>query len=329
MQARLFLTVVIMLTLCDSIKTLRYIVWALIFAQGFVAYELNMSWIQGFNRMEVGFAGMDNNFFAVAMLIGSVLAFFEGLAQKNILLKLAAFAAAALQAHVIMFSMSRGAMLGLCIVGFVSFLVLPKNGKSLCFLLIAMVLALYMAGPSVRERFATTFVNAEERDSSSKGRIEAWKRCMKTMAEKPVFGVGIKNWLPYTTAHYRVHLEAHSTWMQAGAETGIPGLTFLVGFFVCQLWFLLPYIRGLENLPDPELNTYARMAFVAIIGYCTTAQFVSLYTMEMAYYTCTVGLIVLKIVHLHKLAMEEQELQDYTEDPTLEERQPVPMMGGA
>ena len=221
MLARLFLTVLIMLTLCNSLKTLRYIVWSLIFAQGFVAYELNMSWIQGFNRMEVGYAGMDNNFFAVAMLVGSVLAFFEGLAQKKILLKLIAFAAAALQAHVIMFSMSRGAMLGLCIVGVVSFMVLPKTGKSLCFLLLATVIALYMAGPSVRARFATTFVNAEERDSSSKGRIEAWKRCAQTMAEKPLFGVGIKNWLSYTTSHYRVHLEAHSTWMQTGAETGI------------------------------------------------------------------------------------------------------------
>ena len=334
MLARLFLAVVIILTLCNTTKSIRYVVWALIFAQGFVAYELNMSWLQGFNRMEVGYAGMDNNFFAVAMLIGSVLAFFEGMAQEKLLLKLVAFAAAALQAHVIMFSMSRGAMLGLCIVGITSFFVLPKNGKTLCFLLIAVILALYMAGPAVRARFATTFANAEERDSSSQGRIEAWKRCIKTMAEKPVFGVGIKNWLSYTTSHYRVHLEAHSTWMQTGAETGIPGVLLLAGFFVCQLWFLLPYIRGLEELPDPELKTYAQMTFVAIIGYCITAQFVSLYTMEIAYYTCTVGLVVLKISYLHKLEIEAQEYQEYQEfqdqraDMVLEEDQSVPLTGG-
>ena len=148
------------------------------------------------------------------------------------------------------------------------------------------------------------------------------------MGERPLFGVGIKNWLSYTTSHYRVHLEAHSTWMQTGAETGIPGVLLLAGFFVCPLWLLLPYIRGVEELPDPELRVYAQMTFVAVIGYCATAQFVSLYTMEIAYYTCTVGLLVLKLAHLHKLELEELEYEQYADGRALDEDLSVPVASG-
>ena len=310
MFLRLFLTVTIMVTLCNSLKMLRWIVWAIIFGSGYVAYELNVSWVQGFDRLQmVGYAGMDNNFFAVSMLMGTVIAFFEGISQKSVILKLIAFVAALLQAHAILFSMSRGGMLGLCVVGMMTFLVLPKTSTNILAVILGLILALQMAGPSVRARFATTFLDPEQRDASANGRIEAWKRCITVMSERPLFGVGARNWLTYTRARFGVHLEAHSTWMQMGVDTGIPGLIFQAGFFVGLLWYMLPYVRGMTTFLDPLLQTYGQMTFVAVVGYCVTAQFVSLYMLECAFYTCGVGMVVLKLAHLHQLAEEEKENQ--------------------
>ena len=75
MNIRLLLAVFIIISLCDTVQKLRIIIWCLVFGSGFVAYELNMSYLSGFNRLQmVGYSGMDNNFFAVSMVVGCVVA---------------------------------------------------------------------------------------------------------------------------------------------------------------------------------------------------------------------------------------------------------------
>ncbi|MDO4575651.1 MAG: O-antigen ligase family protein [Planctomycetia bacterium] len=312
MNIRLVLAMVIALTLCNTVTHLRWFVWSLIFGSGFVAYELNMSYFAGFNRLQVaGYAGMDNNFFAVAMVVGATLAFFTGMAEKNLVLKFFAFLAAMFQFHVVLFSMSRGGMLGLCVVGFFTFCVLPKTGSNMLFFIVVLLVGLQLAGPSVRERFMTAFVDKSERDASAHGRVVAWKNCLITMRENPFTGIGVGNWMPFSHERFNTTIEAHSTWLQTGADSGIPGLTFQLGFFFVTMYRMFPYVFGRKKLPDPRLNSFAQMVVVAVMGYTVSAQFVSLYTMEITYYTMTIGLIVLKIVNLmerEQADWEEQQL---------------------
>lgn len=309
MNLRLFLAMLMVITLCNSPKMLKWVMWALIFGSGFVAYELNISYWQGFDRLQMlGYAGMDNNFFAVTMVVGTTLAFFEGMNQKNPLLKAIAFFMAILQIHVILFSMSRGGMLGLCVVFFVTFLLLPKTGENLLIFFIILLMGIQLAGPSVRERFFTTFADESERDASAQGRLDAWGRCLMVMKDKPLMGVGVKNWLTYSRSQFGIHLEAHSTWMQTGVDSGVPALVFQLGFFMVILARLFPYARGKIEVADPQLRIYAQMVFVALVGYCVTAQFVSLYTMEITYYTASVGLIIIKLEHMYQLKKREEQV---------------------
>jgi len=310
MNTRLLLAVFIVISLCNSTQMLRIIVWVLVFASGFVAYELNMSYFQGFNRLQmIGYAGMDNNFFAVAMVVGTVLAFFTGISEKNIVLKGTAFFAAVLQAHVVMFSMSRGGMLGLCIAGFFTFLSLPKTGSNMAIFLLALVVGSYLFGPSARERFFSSFKNTEDLDGSAQSRLKSWKNCLITMKEKPAFGVGVQQWKNYSAVRFGVTLEAHSTWFQAAVESGLPALFFLLGFFGLTMLRMIPYIWGNQKVPDPRLKSYIQMTFTAVFAYCTSAQFVSLYAMESVFYTTAVGLVCLKLIHLQKEADEQAETE--------------------
>ncbi|MDO4584790.1 MAG: O-antigen ligase family protein [Planctomycetia bacterium] len=309
MNIRLLLAMLIVITLCNTTRQMKWVLWALIFGSGFVAYELNISYWQGFDRLQLlGYAGMDNNFFAVTMVVGASLAFFEGMNQKNPVLKAIAFFLALLQIHVVLFSMSRGGMLGLCVVGFVTFLLLPKTMENLFMFFIIAVLGLQLAGPSVRERFMTSFADEAERDASAQGRVDAWLRCLKVMQDKPLVGVGVKNWTTYSRTHFGVYLEAHSTWMQTGADSGIPALVLQLGFFLVILKRLLPYARGSIEVADPQLKIYAQMVIVALSGYCVTAQFVSLYTMEITYYTATLGLIIIKLEHMYQIKKKEEQI---------------------
>jgi len=77
-----------------------------------VALDLNLSYRDGFNRLHfIGFGGMDNNCVAVAMVTGAGLAFFSGIRETSGWRRWLAFAVAALMAHCVMFSLSRGGML--------------------------------------------------------------------------------------------------------------------------------------------------------------------------------------------------------------------------
>lgn len=304
---RLILAMAAALSLCGSVFRLRCIIWSIIFASGFVAYELNMSYFGGFNRLQMlGYAGMDNNFYAVALLIGTTISFYMGLAERNYVLKGLAFFAAVLQAHAIMFSMSRGGMLGLCIVGVITLILIPKTTENVVLLIVAVVLALSMAGPSVRERFATVFVKEEDLDGSAQSRLESWRNCITVIRERPVTGVGIMNWPIHAQQRFGIFLEAHSTWFQAAAETGIPGLALQLGFVLVTVWRVLPIARGTVPLQDPCMRYYGQMVVASMGGYVISAQFVSLYCMEITYYACLIGLCSMKLSHQLQQELEQQ-----------------------
>lgn len=309
MMLRLLIALVIALTLCESMTHLRLIIWSIIFASGFVAYELNMSYLAGFNRLQiVGYAGMDNNFFAVAMVVGTTIAVFTGLVEKNYALKGLAFMAALFQAHAILFSMSRGGMLGLCVVGLVAFLLLPKTLTNVSLFTVIVAMVLFLAGPSVQERFWSSFEDQEELDGSAKSRIESWKNCAEVIRQRPIMGIGIQNWAAFSRAHFGIFLEAHNTWLQSAAETGIPGGLLLLGFVLVTMWRVLPLARGKIDLPDPMMRMYAQMVIAAMSGYCVSAWFVSLYFMEIVYYTCLIGLCCLKLVHMKQRREDDERM---------------------
>lgn len=310
MMVRLLIAVVIALTLCESTTHLRLIIWSIVFASGFVAYELNMAYWAGFNRLQiVGYAGMDNNFFAVSMVVGATVSLFVGLVEKNYILKGIAFLAALSQAHAILFSMSRGGMLGLCVVGLVTFLLLPKTLTNFSIFTGIVVIVLALAGPSVQERFWSSFEEQEDLDGSAKSRLQSWINCAEVIRQKPVTGIGIQNWASFSQAYFGVFLEAHNTWLQAAAETGIPGGLLLLGFVLVTMWRVLPLARGKIDLPDPGMRLYAQMVIAAMCGYCVSAWFVSLYFMEITYYVCLVGLCCLKLVHLKQRREADERLQ--------------------
>ena len=295
---KLYLAFFLGMTIIQNISQLKTLIWVIIISEGYVAYDLNNSYMDGFNRLnEIGFAGMDNNFFVLTMVINAVLAFYTGLFESKLWRKGLAFFIAALNAHVIFFSMSRGGMLALILSGVAIVWFIPKKPSYVLFLIVAACVALYMAGPSVRDRFLSTFADAEERDASSQGRLTSWKNCLMVMRDNPIFGVGLRYWLSYTRNTHGMSIEAHSMWMQASAEQGVPGIASLLGIFGFTIWYLIRLTNERVPVPDPYIHIVAQMAICALIGFCLGAQFVSVFAMEISYYTVMLGCLALKFQH--------------------------------
>jgi O-antigen ligase len=297
-QAKILLPFMVGITLIDSVRQLKSLAWVIVLSHGYVAYDLNLSYYSEFNALqEIGFGGMDNNSFSISLCACVGLAFFLGLNAPAWWQKALAFGSAALMVNAIFFAFSRGGIVGLIITGAVSFLLIPKKPKHYLMFALAVLLAFRLAGPEVVDRFVTVFASPEARDESAQSRLEMWRICLEQIASHPLLGLGPHQ---FPVHAYEFGLtpgkEAHSLWLQIGAELGIPGLLFLLCFYYCCVTRLLPFARASRDVQDPWFADTARMVIAAVTGFAVSGMFVSLPGLESPYYIVLLGAGALKLL---------------------------------
>lgn len=295
--SKILLPVLVGMTLIENTQQLKQIAWVIVISHGYLAYDFNLSYYGGFNRVyEAGFGGMDNNCVAIDMVTCTGMAFFLGFNAQRWWRKAAAFGSAGLMVHVVLFSFSRGGMLALIIVAVISFLLIPKRPVYFLVLIAGVLIAYRLAGEEVMKRFATVFVDEKERDASAQSRLDLWKNCWDVMQKHPLVGIGPKNF-PQIAPEYGwpKGKEAHSLWVQLGAEMGFPGLFLLLNFYgVCILLHLRSAFSR-KPTGDPWFQDSARMVIAAVCGFGVAAMFVTLTGLESPYYIVLLGAGVLKI----------------------------------
>jgi O-antigen ligase len=116
------------------------------------------------------------------------------------------------------------------------------------------------------------------------------------MSKHPLLGVGPDHF-PLVVHEYGwpKGKEAHSLWMQIGAELGLPGLGLLLAYYGLVIKRLWPIARGVIEMDDPWLRHLAQMVIVSTTGYAVSAQFVSLEALEPPYYIAMMGAGVLAL----------------------------------
>jgi O-antigen ligase len=182
-----------------------------------------------------------------------------------------------------------------------------------------LVVALRLAGPSVVERFSTSFADREERDSSAQSRLDIWGHCWDIMKKHPITGVGPDHW-PIIAEQYGWPRgkEAHSVWFNAGAELGFPGVALLMAFYGLTIRHCWRLARS-AAVTDPWLKDAARMAVVGLSAFAVSASFVSLDALEPPYYIALLGAGALSVAArtaLH-VAPESESLQVSRAKPVL------------
>lgn len=286
------------ITCLNSKARLRQLAWTIALAQGYVAYEMNSYYFGGYNILkEQGIGGVDNNSAAIALVCGFGVCFFLGLSDETWWRRGLAFLLAALMGHAVLFSFSRGGMLGLIVMGAVTFVIMPKTPKTIGLMLLGLTVGMALAGPEVRNRFLSSFTKkGEDREESAQSRVDLWADCWDVMQKNPVVGCGPNHW-PVVAESYgwARGKEAHSLWMQTGAEMGFPGLGLYLGFYlwcICRLYVLT---WKSSSCAEPYAREAARMAICGLCGFVVTAQFVSVETLEIPYYTALLGCGALKL----------------------------------
>jgi O-antigen ligase len=125
--------------------------------------------------------------------------------------------------------------------------------------------------------------------TSEEGRLKVWARGLDYMAGSPVFGVGVKNFpVAEGTISPLARLAergigvrwgaAHNSYVQVGAELGIPGLLLFIGL----IWSAFKAL-GRATRPGGEAARLAQSLMAALVGFMVGAFFLSLAYTDMLY----------------------------------------------
>lgn len=325
--AKIVLPVLVGLTTIKSKRELKMLAWIIFLCQGMMAFEMNLYYLSGFNRLRThGIAGLDNNAAAIALNAGIGLGFFLGLAARSLWQRGLAWFLCLMMVHAIMFSFSRGGLLGLCVVGGVAFFLIPRRPSHYVALAIALAVAARLAGPEVTERFMTVFVEKKKLDLSAVSRVQLWTACAKVAAANPLFGIGPNQWKIQAHLHgFEEGKAAHSTWFEMAAETGLVGVTLLLAFYwltIIGLWRQNRRIRLYGG--DPWAHASGCMVITSLMGFGVSAQFVTVEALEVPYYVALLGIATMKIYGrtLWENGAEPWAQEYYEEEPTPEPEPP-------
>jgi len=254
----------------------------------------------------------NSNDFGVAMCVIVPLAVYMVMASKSKLLRAAALVMSGAFMASILYTSSRGAALGLAVMGLAYWL--KSRRKLFMGIAVAVLLAGYwiVAPPELESRFHSGV--DYEQDRSATQRLEAWKGGLRMMVEHPLAGVGMSNFRPNIEADPKAVGAArysHSNWIQAGSELGV----FAILLFLWVLYIAFERNRETRQIlagrggRAKQMTAFTHALDISMVGFIVTGTFTA-----MLYYPFMYVNLAL-IVSLHAIALKETAAQSQAAVP--------------
>ena len=228
----------------------------------------------------------DANELAAALVVGAALsAAFALRRETGALLRLAACAATALCLFVVFLTLSRGGLVALAAALLAAVLVSGRWRRRVV-LIASMIL---MTALSYFILFAS--LPARERVTNAgggTGRVDLWTVGWRMLVAHPLNGVGAGNF-PVSSIHYllrpgltqradfiiSIPLVAHNTYLQTGAELGVPAAILFIAVILFCLGSALLAAHRFASAEDVGMEILARGVVVGLVGYLTAMFFIS------------------------------------------------------
>lgn len=236
----------------------------------------------------------DRNEMAMAMVMAWPLLFMLGLTTKVLWQRAVAWCVLAPLMLSILFSLSRGGMLGLiAVVGYVLYRLHHKRWLIVVGVCGGLV-GLANLPSTVTARFMT-IGTAAKKDASAIGRLNAWAAARGMVRDRPLYGVGSGNFLVwfkrYAPEPNDVHV-AHSSFYQLMGEQGLPGLITWI-YLVLMTWGVISWVEMRLVRIEKGRWTETRYMLVAVkaswIGYVLCGAFLSQEDMDFFYHLVAIA----------------------------------------
>jgi len=300
--------------LIDDKKKLVWFIWALILSQGWNSFNVNQLYYErGINTNNFSWNYLDNNTYSISSVPVMAVVFGVLMVVKDWRLRLLTGLIFVLQMHQLMILQSRGTMVGGLFLVALGVFFMPKTRISIQMTLIATVLGVMLAGPSVVKEFMSSFEAAETLDSSADSRFKVWKAGAAIMRDNPLLGVGPWAGQFVVPRYYEGDLGGmgqkalHNLFFEIGTGSGIPALiAYLLYFFIPWFGHLKLWRQGI-----PRPGTWEQAVNVGYLcgvpGYWTASMFSSGALIEPPYLMVTLGCVGLQ------LAIDSRDQEDDSE----------------
>ncbi|MAE64044.1 MAG: hypothetical protein CMJ18_07190 [Phycisphaeraceae bacterium] len=321
-QLKIGLMALVTLTLIRDQKSIFTFAYVLTGALGYLGWVFNSQYyFDGWNRIwPNGFGGVDNNGVAMIMVMGVPLSFFIAINSGSKIVKGMCFFSAAMMVHVVLLSFSRGGQLGLVMVGMAIFTValikLPRKHITISMAIVMVMFTLHYAGPEVRDRFWSIFVDPEARDASAQSRLLTWKAAWQCIKDNPL-GVGPRNFNLIASQYGLLGQKSiHNLFLQTGADYGIMGMIGLTIFYLSTMYktFVMTTSRVAKRLEWPRY--FGHMVCISLAGFLVCSIFVGMESVETSYVIALIGLCTVSYVTRHgELLPKDERIPEFAEVP--------------
>jgi O-antigen ligase len=257
----------------------------------------------------------DANDFATFVVTAMPFALYFLHTPRQIFVRLFAGASLAVLALAFVRTGSRGGFIAL--VALSAFIVLRYTAIALRWRIAALALVALVVVTTASEQYwtqmGTILSDADYNRTDESGRMQIWHRGVGYMLRHPVFGVGPGNFQaaegmlsPFADRQqFGVGVRwnaAHNSYIQVGAELGIPGLLLFTGI-IASTFGMLRRLSRRALAPDDEVEDGSR-ALTNAIAASLVAFVVGAYFLSLAYAELFYTLVALT-VGLHKVVLEE------------------------
>lgn len=250
----------------------------------------------------------DNNDFGLALNMTLPLFFFLAQVETNPWLKRLFWFLFLATIPSILFTYSRGAMVGLLALLGLMFLQLKQRLLLIPVMVIGLIGGLIFAPENWRNRMDPTRKDAV--DLSAQSRLNAWTFAWNLASDFPLTGGGYATFTPELFHHYapKVHdiHGAHSVYFQVLGEHGFPGLLLYLTLVFSSFRTTRTLVREARARGDLEVAHYANMLWFSMVGFLVSGLFLGRAYFDY-YFSIVAALVVLKDVAMRDWAHNEAE----------------------
>ena len=247
----------------------------------------------------------DNNALAVAELMVLPFMIFLGKTEPRKWVRRGLYLSAPLTIVSIVFSYSRGALLGLLAMFGVLIVMGRRWGLAIAFVVIAGAGFAFIPSQWF-ERMST--IGTYKQDESAMARFQSWGFAWNVATDRPITGGGFRvfstdQFLRYGPDPFEAY-DSHSIYFEVLGEHGFVGLALFLALLVSNFVSLAWVERKARGRPSLAwTKDYAMMLRLSIVSYAVGGAFLGLAYFDL-YYNVIAGVVILKILVQRELAQE-------------------------
>jgi len=199
----------------------------------------------------------------------------------------------------ILFSYSRGALVGLAGVTLFMAWRSRHRFRAVTLAILAVSAIVVFAPKAWMERMHT--IKSYQEDASALGRLNAWGFAWNLATSRPIGG-GFRSFTPETFRTYAPnpddYHEAHSIYFQVLGEQGFPGLAIFLGILASSMVRLQRIRKETRRQPEWKwTHDLAEMLQCSLLAYCLGGAFLGRAYFDLYYYIIVAG-VLLQVVYV-------------------------------